>query len=135
MKHKLKIPEGYIYLELDSGEKAFVKFSIDNERLYVNSTFVPEAFRGRGLARDLLSSLIEFSKRNGLEIVPVCSYSVKYFLSHRGERGVLAEPFKSMSDEELKRYYEERLAVESSRRSLRVKIDEDEASKLDCPVC
>ncbi|MEM1872979.1 MAG: GNAT family N-acetyltransferase [Acidilobaceae archaeon] len=134
MKPSLRIAEGYLYLELDGRERAFIKFSADNGKLYILSTFVPESHRGRGLAGRLVEELLSFSERNGLSVVPLCSYAVSYFIKNRERRALLAEPYRSMSDEELLRYYEERVREESRRRQLRLE-EPGRRESLDCPVC
>ncbi|MEM0340648.1 MAG: GNAT family N-acetyltransferase [Acidilobaceae archaeon] len=133
MNVKLKVVEGYIYSELGESRKAFIKFSIDNSRLYVISTFVPEEHRGKGVATELMFKLLEFATTNGLEIVPLCSYAVSFFIKNREKRALLASPFKNMSDEELSSYYEKRLREEETRRSLR--LEEERGTEFNCPIC
>lgn len=83
--------------------------------MYLISTYTPPQHRGKGAARMLVDRAVEVARERGLEIVPICSYATHYFIKNRELRGVLAEPYRSMSDEELRKYYEQRLEEERSR--------------------
>jgi len=51
-----------------------------------------------------------------LRIVPLCSYSVYYFIKFRDRRVLLADEYRDMGDSELEEYYRERLGYERSKR-------------------
>lgn len=67
------------------------------------------------MAKLMVERAIESASERRLKIAPVCSYSVYYFLENPDKRGVLAEPYRGMSEEELRKYYEERLRAERAR--------------------
>ena len=47
-------------------------------------TYVPEVFRGRGVAEQLCKAGFEYAKANGLTVVPSCSYiSGAYLKRHK----------------------------------------------------
>ena len=76
---EVKLAEGKIYLELE-GEEAFISFNVVKEKgiIVVNTTFVPESYRGKGIAGKLTSKLVEFADENGYKVWPLCSYTRKY---------------------------------------------------------
>ena len=62
-------------IRLARGKYAYVKYHISDGTLYIDSTFVPEEYRGRSLAETLVKAAIEHARQNNLKIVPVCSYA------------------------------------------------------------
>ena len=48
--------------------------SIDGNKLTVYHTEVREKAEGRGLANQLLSSMVEYARKNSLQIAPLCPY-------------------------------------------------------------
>ncbi|MEZ0290069.1 MAG: GNAT family N-acetyltransferase [Sulfolobales archaeon] len=104
-----------IYVKFSDGSKAYLIYKIDGDKMILESTYTPPQHRGKGVAKKLVDKAIEIAREKNLKIVPVCSYSVYYFMKYRETRDMLAEPYKSFSDEDLKRYYEERLREEKER--------------------
>jgi uncharacterized protein len=47
-------------------------------------TYVPEEFRGKGYARDIIKVAVEWAVRNNLRIIPTCS-AVRRFLERHPE--------------------------------------------------
>jgi len=75
----------------------------------------PEQHRGKGYAAKLVEAAVEDAEKRNLKIVPICSYSVHYFIRNKEKRHLLDEPYTSMSEEELQNYYKERLNAEKSK--------------------
>jgi hypothetical protein len=69
-------------IRLAKGKYAHLEYHISADALYIDSTFVPEEYRGRGLADTLTKAAIEYAKEKGLKIVPVCSYAKLFFERH-----------------------------------------------------
>jgi predicted GNAT family acetyltransferase len=105
------------YIRFSDRSKAYLTYRVDQNRMYLVSTYTPPQHRGKGAARMLVEKAIEVARKKGLKIVPICSYATYYFLKNREARELLDEPYRSMSDEELERYYQERLAEERSKGS------------------
>ena len=76
---EVKLTKNRIYMELE-GEEAYIVFSVVEEKgvIVVTTTFVPESYRGRGIAGKLTSKLVEFADENGYKVWPLCSYTRKY---------------------------------------------------------
>ncbi|HDI31920.1 MAG TPA: N-acetyltransferase [Thermofilum sp.] len=75
--HKPRI--GKFLIRLEPGKYAFLGYHIEGDKLYVDSTYTPLEYRGRGIARRLM----DYARENGYKIVPVCSYAVAYFRKHK----------------------------------------------------
>ena len=64
-------------------------------------TYVPEIFRGRGLAEKLCKAAFEYAKKEGLTVLPSCSYICDYYLKRHPEyepivrRGYTSKPIVS----------------------------------------
>ncbi len=104
------------YVRFPDGSKAFLRYRVENGKMLLIETYTPPQHRGKGVARAMMRKAVEVARERGLKVVPICSYSVYYFLKHPEERDVLAEEYRGMSDDELKRYYEERLRAEREGR-------------------
>jgi len=69
---------GEFYVTVE-GKRATLTFSLRGKELVANSTYTPPELRGRGIAAKLVEAAIDYSRKNGLKIYPVCSYVVEYF--------------------------------------------------------
>ncbi|MFH0897901.1 MAG: GNAT family N-acetyltransferase [Candidatus Bathyarchaeota archaeon] len=66
---------GIFFIALDSGEKAFLRYSMDGNIMVLVSTFTPEKYRGLGLAEKITEKAIEYAKEKNFKIKPICSYA------------------------------------------------------------
>ncbi len=48
-------------------------------------TYVPEVFRGRGLAERLCRTAFEYAKQHHLTVIPSCAYIADYYLRRHPE--------------------------------------------------
>lgn len=112
---KVEYTSTVFYVRFSDGSKAWLRYSIEGGRMTLIETYTPPQHRGKGVAKAMVEKAIEVARSKGLEIVPLCSYAVYYFLKNPEARSILAEPYRSMSEEELRRYYEERLAAEKAK--------------------
>ncbi len=110
--YEVKYTLTVFYVRFPDGSKAFLRYKVEDGRMLLVETYTPPQHRGKGVARAMMKKAVEVARERGLKVVPICSYSVYYFLKHPEERDLLADEFRAMSDEELKRYYEERLRAE-----------------------
>ena len=107
--------KGSVYfVRFGDGSKAYLAVREDLERgiMELVETYTPPQHRGKGVAKALVRKAVEDARAKGLKIVPICSYSVYYFIKHPEERDVLADEFRNMGDEGLRQYFEKRLAEE-----------------------
>ena len=56
------------------GECTFV---LNDGKWEVNHTFVKKSYEGRGIARLLLGELLDNARKNGVKVIPTCSYAAK----------------------------------------------------------
>ncbi len=54
-------------------------------------TFVHPDLRGKGIAESLLKEISEYAIKQGLSIIPSCSYAVLYYRRHREHASVLSK--------------------------------------------
>jgi len=79
-------------VRLAQGKYAYIKYRLEGGTMYIDSTFTPEEYRGRGLAAELTNAAIEYARKNAFKIVPNCSYAKSYFEKHPEYRNLLANP-------------------------------------------
>lgn len=115
MSEEVKYTSEVFYIRFSDGSKAYLTYKVDQGRMLLISTYTPPQHRGKGAAKKLVEKAIEIARSKGLRIVPICSYATYYFIKNRDARELLDEPYKSMGDDELQKYYEERLAEERAR--------------------
>lgn len=66
------------------GFEATLMYRRDGKTLDFYHTYVPEVFRGRGVAEQLCKSGFEYAKANGCMVIPSCSYiSGAYLKRHK----------------------------------------------------
>ena len=59
-------------------EPAKLKYYKYGEKVDFHNTYVPEEYRGQGVARQLADRGYEWAKRNNFEIEASCTYMQKY---------------------------------------------------------
>jgi len=64
---------GFYIGDIDNPE-AEITFK-ETDIITIDHTHVSESLRGQGIAWDLLSKVIEYSKQKNKKILPVCSYA------------------------------------------------------------
>ena len=111
---KVEMTGRVFYIRLPDRSKAYLRYHIEDGKLFLDATYTPENWRGRGLARKLVERALEYAAENGLKIAPICSYSVYYFLKNPDRRDMLAEEYRSI---DLEKYFKERLEEERSKES------------------
>ena len=68
-----------------AGQEAFLGYRQEGTTLDLQHTFVPDAFRGRGLAERLCQAAFEYAKVNHLAVIPSCSYVSGAYLKRHPE--------------------------------------------------
>ena len=70
--------------EAQAGESApaFLSYRVENERVILKHTFVPDALRGQGIAADLVRVALEEARQRHWKIVPRCSYVAGFIERH-----------------------------------------------------
>lgn len=65
--------------EKNIGECTYIE---ENGAWALNHTAVDQAYGGQGIARKLLSCLVEEARKRAVKIIPVCSYVAREFEKH-----------------------------------------------------
>ena len=67
------------------GYEATLMYRRAGNTLDLYHTYVPEVFRGRGVAEQLCKAAFEHAKANGLTVLPSCSYISEAYLKRHPE--------------------------------------------------
>ena len=67
------------------GYEACLMYRLDDKALDLYHTYVPEVFRGRGMAEKLCKAAFEYAKASGLTVIPSCSYISGAYLKRHPE--------------------------------------------------
>uniref|UniRef100_A0A2M4AZZ6 Protein NATD1 n=1 Tax=Anopheles triannulatus TaxID=58253 RepID=A0A2M4AZZ6_9DIPT len=68
-------------INLDETNRAFLKYSIDQQRNVINfqHTFVPDAAKGKGLGKILTKAAFQFAIEHNLKVKLECEFTQKYY--------------------------------------------------------
>ncbi|WP_445116965.1 GNAT family N-acetyltransferase [Acinetobacter sp. WZC-1] len=80
-QHRNNAQNGEFFLDNEQGKRiAEISYRWrDQHQIIADHTWVDDALRGQGIARQLLDELVQFSRENNLKIVPACSYVASVF--------------------------------------------------------
>lgn len=83
---------GRYVTRIDNGPEAEMTFRrLEDNKIAIDYTGVPNAYRGQGIAQKLVERGIQDARANGTKIVPLCSYVVAQFRRHPDWADVLAD--------------------------------------------
>lgn len=111
IKHTSRV----IYARLPDNSKAFIRYIVEGNVMKLLETYTPPQHRGKGIAKKLMDYAVELAIKNNWFIEPICSYSIYYFIKNSDKRQYLVEKYRSMNEEELKKYFEQRLEEEKKK--------------------
>ena len=64
------------------GRTAYLSYAFQGDRVIFDHTFVPQEFRGKGVAAVLVREALEEARRQHWRLVPSCSYVAAYIDRH-----------------------------------------------------
>jgi len=67
------------------GYEACLMYRLAGKEIDLYHTYVPEVFRGRGMAEKLCKAAFEYAKTEGLAVIPSCSYISDAYLKRHPE--------------------------------------------------
>jgi len=67
------------------GYEACLMYRLAGKEIDLYHTYVPEVFRGRGIAEKLSKAAFEYAKAEGLTVIPSCSYISGAYLKRHPE--------------------------------------------------
>ena len=83
------------------GYEACLMYRLLGKEIDLYHTYVPEVFRGKGMAEKLCQAAFEYAKAEGLTVIPSCSYISGAYLKRHPEsepltkRGSTSNPIVS----------------------------------------
>ncbi|MEJ5293261.1 MAG: GNAT family N-acetyltransferase [Candidatus Methanosuratincola sp.] len=78
-------------IRLSPRSSAELAYHIEGSLIFLDSTYTPEEFRGRGVGAKLVEAAISYAKERGLRIVPVCPFALEYFKKHPEHDDILSQ--------------------------------------------
>lgn len=75
---------------VEDGMTAFADYYRRGETLVIPHVESPVPLRGKGTAGRLMEGVAELARKDGLRLMPTCSYAVLWFRRHPEWRDVLA---------------------------------------------
>ena len=69
---------------------AFAAYEREGDLIVFTHTVVPDAFRGQGIGGRLIAGALAIVRREGLQVVPQCSFVAAYLASHPAHQDLLA---------------------------------------------
>ena len=71
---------GMFFIEQDDKRVAKLVYSWkDKDRIIIEHTDVEEVLKGKGAGKELVAKTVEFARKEGIKIVPVCSFAKRVF--------------------------------------------------------
>ncbi len=67
------------------GFEACLMYRLQGKEMDLYHTYVPEVFRGRGIAERLCKAGFEYAKQQGFTVIPSCSYISDFYLRRHKE--------------------------------------------------
>ena len=67
------------------GYEACLTYRLSGKEIDLYHTYVPEVFRGKGMAEKLCRAAFEYAKAEGLTVIPSCSYISGAYLKRHPE--------------------------------------------------
>jgi len=70
---------------------AVLDYAINDRQMAMTHTYVPEDFRGQGIAEKLVRAALAEARTRQYKVVPECSYVAKFIARHAEFQDLLAE--------------------------------------------
>ncbi len=64
------------------GHLALLNYRVSDGVLWIDYVYVPAAYRGRGIAGQLVEAALAYAQGAGLRVNPICSYARAY-IAHK----------------------------------------------------
>jgi uncharacterized protein len=73
---------GHFYIAQEGEQIAEMEISVSKDKLTVYHTEVLPKAEGKGFAKLLLTSMVDYARKNALKVVPLCPYVHAQFKRH-----------------------------------------------------
>ena len=82
--------EGHRFVLRADGQVAELTYHREGDRLVLDHTGVPDPVQHRGYAGRLVAAALDLARRDGLTVVPHCSYARRWLDSHPDEAATVS---------------------------------------------
>ncbi len=72
------VENGIFWVDLEQGFNAKLVYQLQGGEMFITSTVVPEALRGKGYGKVMMEAVLPEIELLGYKVVPVCPYVVHY---------------------------------------------------------
>ncbi|HMI06429.1 MAG TPA: GNAT family N-acetyltransferase [Flavobacterium sp.] len=76
------------------GQVAFIEYAIEDRKIYLTHTEVPESLQGNGIGSALVRLVLQYIKKNHLVLFPLCSFVAHYVDNHTEWHSILSEGYQ-----------------------------------------
>ncbi len=71
---------GYFYIDIDRKRVAWMIFDfVGEDKMIIEHTEVNPGNEGKGLGKKLVTKAVEFARKKGIKIIPICPFAKKVF--------------------------------------------------------
>lgn len=81
----------FLVLDENAEEECYLAYREEGDVLDFYYTFVPEDYRGHGIASKLVETALEFAKKEGFRVRPTCPFVNDYIQSHEEYKALMPE--------------------------------------------
>lgn len=71
------------FLKDNENVMGYTQYDMKNNIVSLNVVFVEEAYRGQGVAKQLMDNFVVFVQKNKYKVNVICPYAAKYFKEHK----------------------------------------------------
>lgn len=75
-------PENQRFVQIEPDDTAEITYELDGKIVIITHTFVPTAWRGRGVASTLVRTLLNWVAIEGRTVESQCSYATTFLARH-----------------------------------------------------
>lgn len=83
IRHEVSGSKGrYVYAEPGAPEAESTYSRASDKLIIIDHTGVPDAYRGKGIGRRLITRAVEDARKGGWKILPLCPFAASEFRRH-----------------------------------------------------
>ncbi|MFC3160934.1 hypothetical protein SAMN05443633_10118 [Chryseobacterium arachidis] len=90
VKHNNDEKHGNFEASIDGNRAGLMTYTwAGDERFIIDHTEVEEAYNGKGVGKEMLLAAVDFARKNGKTIIPLCPFAKATFQKHEELQDVL----------------------------------------------